>query len=89
MNRDVSIDIMRGIGILSMLFGHCPQELEDIAGYNPCIEIDERNPVGQIVSIIKNITHYQELVDRNRDAALRLAPWELRMRQVKEWLEKI
>ena len=89
LNRDVSIDIMRGIGILSMLFGHCPQELEDIAGYNPCIEIDERNPVGQIVSIIKNITHYQELVDRNRDAALRLAPWEFRMRQVKEWLEKI
>ena len=89
LNRDVSIDIMRGIGILSMLFGHCPQELEDIAGYNPCIEIDERNPVGQIRSIIKNITHYQELVDRNRDAALRLAPWELRMRQVKEWLEKI
>ena len=31
-NRDVSIDIMRGIGILSMLVGHCPQELEDIAG---------------------------------------------------------
>ena len=89
LNRDVSIDIMRGIGILSMLVGHCPKELEDIAGYNPCIGIDERNPVGQIVSIIKNITHYQELVDRNRDTALRLAPWELRMRQVKEWLEKI
>lgn len=89
LNPDVSIDIMRGIGILSMLVGHCPKELEDIAGYNPCIEIDERNPVGQIRSIIKNITHYQELVDRNRDAALRLAPWELRMRQVKEWLEKI
>lgn len=89
LNRDVSIDIMRGIGILSMLFGHCPQELEDIAGYNPCIEIDERDPVGQIRRIIKNITHYQELVDRNRDAALRLVPWELRMRQVKEWLEKI
>lgn len=89
LNRDVSIDIMRGIGILSMLFGHCPQELEDIAGYNPCIEIDERDPVGQIRRIIKNITHYQELVDRNRDAALRLEPWELRMRQVKEWLENI
>ncbi|MDY3674972.1 MAG: hypothetical protein SO049_09185, partial [Prevotella sp.] len=72
-----------------VIVGHCPQELEDIAGYNPCIEIDERNPVGQIVSIIKNITHYQELVDRNRDAALRLAPWEFRMREVKEWLEKI
>ena len=60
LNRDVSIDIMRGIGILSMLFGHCPQELEDIAGYNPCIEIDERDPVGQIRRIIKNITDYPE-----------------------------
>ena len=38
LNRDVSIDIMRGIGILSMLVRHCPQELEDIAGYRPLFE---------------------------------------------------
>lgn len=71
-----------------VIVGHCPKELIDIIGYNPCIEIDKENPVGQIKAIVGNIADYQPLVDRNRETALRLAPWELRMREVKEWLEK-
>lgn len=51
--------------------------------------LDNKKLHRQVSDIISNITEYQSLVDRNRDAALRLAPWELRMRQVKEWLEKI
>ena len=50
---------------------------------------DKENPVGQIKAIVGNIADYQPLVDRNRETALRLAPWELRMREVKEWLERI
>lgn len=71
-----------------VIVGHCPQELMDIIGYNPCIEIDAANPINQIKEIVNNISDYQPLVDRNRETALRLAPWELRMREVKEWLEK-
>ena len=51
--------------------------------------LDNKKLHRQVSDIINNISAYQSLVDRNRDAALRLAPWELRMREVKEWLEKI
>ena len=71
-----------------VIVGHCPQELMDIVGYNPCIEIDAANPVKQIKEIVNNISDYQSLVDHNRETALRYAPWELRMKEVKEWLEK-
>ena len=72
-----------------VIVGHCPHELMDIVGYNPCIEIDTANPIGQIKEIVNNIADYQPLVDSNRETALRLAPWELRMKEVKEWLEKM
>lgn len=36
--------------------------------------------------VLYNIQDYQELVDKNRKTALRLASWEIRMRQVKDWL---
>lgn len=72
-----------------VMVGRSPKELTDFIGYNPVIDIDYNNLYGQIKDITSNIERYQSLVDRNRETALRLAPWELRMREVKEWLEKI
>ena len=72
-----------------VMVGRSPKELTDLIGYNPVIDIDYNNLYGQIKDITSNIERYQSLVDRNRETALRLAPWELRMREVKEWLEKI
>lgn len=43
----------------------------------------------QVRDIVNNISDYQPLVDHNRETALRYAPWELRMKEVKEWLEKV
>lgn len=72
-----------------VMVGRAPKELTDFIGYNPVIDIDYNNLYGQIKDITSNIERYQPLVDRNRETALRLAPWELRMREVKEWLEKM
>ena len=72
-----------------VMIGRAPKELTDLIGYNPVIDIDPTNLQEQIKNIKDNITAYQPLVDRNRETALRLAPWELRMREVKKWMEKI
>ncbi|MGM9713662.1 MAG: hypothetical protein ACI3Y5_06030 [Prevotella sp.] len=72
-----------------VIIGHCPKELEDILGYNPVIEIDTAHPAEQIRSIIKNITSYQELVDKNHETALRLGDWTVRIRQLMTALEAI
>lgn len=72
-----------------VMIGRAPKELTDLIGYNPVIDIDYAYLPEQIRNIRDNIAEYQPLVDRNRETALRYAPWELRMREVKEWLEKI
>ena len=72
-----------------VMIGRAPKELTDLIGYNPVIDIAPTNLQEQIKNIKDNIIAYQPLVDRNRETALRLAPWELRMREVKKWMEKI
>ena len=72
-----------------VMIGRAPRELTDLVGYNPVIDIDYSCLSEQIRNIRDNIADYQPLVDRNRETALRYAPWELRMKDVKEWLEKI
>ena len=71
-----------------VMVGHAPNELIDLIGYNPVIELDREHPNEQILDILAHIDDYQELVDKNRDSALRLGDWTLRMKQVMEWLQK-
>ena len=71
-----------------VMVGHAPKELIDLIGYNPVIELDREHPNEQILDILAHIDDYQELVDKNRDTALRLGDWTLRMKQVMEWLQE-
>ena len=70
-----------------VMVGHAPKELVDLVGYNPVIELEKKNPIGQIEDILAHIEDYQPLVDRNRDTALQIGDWTLRMKKVIEWLD--
>ena len=69
-----------------ILLGRAPQELVDIIGYDPTIPIDMNNVNQQIQSILKNVTSYQELVDKNRKTALMLGDWKLRILDIRRKL---
>lgn len=66
--------------------GHAPKELIDILHYNPVIEADMDNPDKQLVHILANISAYQPLVDKNRQEALKYAPWNVRMKDIRKIL---
>lgn len=77
-----------------VMVGHAPQELVDLIGYNPVIEIPVDDNAGKayserIADILQHLSDYQSLVDRNRETALCLGDWKVRMRQVMEWLERM
>lgn len=76
-------------GMLSrcVLLGRAPKELIDLIGYNPVVNLDRDKAKEQVINIIDNINDYQELVDKNRETALRMAPWEIRMKKVMDWLQ--
>ena len=75
-----------------VMVGRAPKELTDLIGYNPVIELDRNHARKQILyilkHILKHIEDYHYLVDRNRETALQLGDWTLRMREVMEWLRQ-
>lgn len=68
-----------------VIIGHAPQELINIIGYNPVIEIGG-DPAGQIEEILCHIEDYQDFVDKNRETALAQGDWSIRMKDVQSWL---
>lgn len=80
-----------------VMVGRAPKELIDLIGYNPVIEVidklpsdEEVSPIKrQITDILSKIEVFQDLVDKNRETALRMAPWEIRIKQVMEWLKNL
>lgn len=72
-----------------LIVGHAPQELVDIVGYNPVIELDTRNPARQIAHLIAHIADYQPMVDRNREVALAKGDWKARISDLMHRLESL
>lgn len=64
-----------------VMVGHAPQELIDLIGYNPVIELSEKiSAEEQIANVIEHIEDYQTLVDKNYETAERLGSWDVRMK---------
>ena len=73
----------------SVLVGRAPKELTDLIGYNPVITLDRQNAEDQIKDIITHIDDYQVLVDKNREVALTMAPWNIRIKKIMNWLTEL
>ena len=71
-----------------IMIGHAPQELVDLIGYNPVIEIDKEKPYKQLHDILSNIADYQDLADRNRNAAIKFGDWKYSMQRVMKFLQE-
>lgn len=71
-----------------IIVGRAPQELIDLIGYDPVINIDKRHPITQLENIISNLGTYQQLVDKNRNAALQFASWDIRIKIIFQWLSE-
>ena len=55
----------------------------DFIGYNPVIELNDKISAEELIAnVIEHIEDYQSLVDKNRDTAVKLGCWNVRM----EWL---
>lgn len=71
-----------------LMIGRAPQELKDIIGYNPVIDVNWQDPQVQLKSILNNISGYQSLIEKNYEVARKHAPWESRIDMIKVLLEK-
>ena len=71
-----------------LIVGRAPQELIDLCGYNPVIDVDWSMPTEQIIDILSNIDIHQDIVNRNYEYATKNADWKYRMPYLIEKLEQ-
>lgn len=71
-----------------LIVGRAPDELIELMGYNPVVNVNWKEPEKQLEYILGNISDYQELVDRNYVIALEKAPWNRRIRTLIEILKR-
>lgn len=72
----------------SVIVGHAPRDLVDLFGYDPVIEADFDDPVGQLRTILDRIDDYQALVDRNRARLAETCTWDVRVQEMLSTLEQ-
>lgn len=69
--------------------GRAPQELINLLGYNPVVEVHENNAYERILHILTHIGSYQELVNKNHRTAQQMAPWTVRIAGLISRLESL
>lgn len=65
-----------------IMVGRAPQELKDLIGYDPVIEVDWDRAQRQLYEILSCVDKYQNIVDHNYKIAKQYAPWNIRIPQM-------
>ncbi len=66
-----------------LIVGHAPKEMIGLFGYNPVIEINMSDPVGQIEAILKDFDTYIPFIEKNYQQVLLHHTWSNRWNQMK------
>lgn len=65
-----------------IILGHCPDELLNLFGYNPVVEVEWGDEVAQVERILASVHSYQDQVDANYRRLLEVGTWRHRARAV-------
>jgi hypothetical protein len=70
-----------------LIVGHAPNELIELFGYNPVIEVDMKNPAHQIEAILKNFQQYIPIIEKNYNG-LKEHTWPKRWKRMSEIISR-
>jgi hypothetical protein len=63
----------------SLVLGHAPKEMIDLFGFNPVLEVDWVDPLGQLLHVLTHIDSFQQFADRAETRARELGAWDRRI----------
>jgi len=84
----MTIRYLQSMSSKCLILGHAPEEMITLFGYNPVIEIDKKNPEGQIIDILENYSTYQPLIEKNYNCVLKNHTWQNRWNSLKQILNE-
>ena len=68
----LTIRYLQAMASKCLIVGIAPLEVKLLLSYNPVIEVDWKDPVGQIQEILEHPEDWQELIEKNYDTVCRL-----------------
>ena len=71
-----------------LIVGHAPQELIDLFGYNPVLEVQVGNEFEQIEWVLSNLDSFSALVDQNYARLLEVGTWTSRVEKILDVLRE-
>jgi hypothetical protein len=69
-----------------LVLGHAPREMVELFGYNPVVEVDDSDPAGQILEILRDYESYLPLIEKNFDTVRSDHTWARRWNRMAEVL---
>ena len=78
----MTVRYLQSMASKCLILGHAPQEMIELFGYNPVVEIDMEDPVGQIRSILENFSDYIPMVEKNFTETVTNHTWNKRWQQI-------
>jgi hypothetical protein len=71
-----------------LILGKAPGDMKFVFDYDPMIEIDETDPIGQIRDILKNYDDYIPLIEKNYETVRQFHHWRNRVQQLENLIKQ-
>lgn len=65
-----------------LVMGHAPKEMVSLFGYDPVVEADMDNPVGQLLSVLDNLDAFIPLNEMNYRSVVENHTWTKRWQAI-------
>lgn len=85
----VTLRYFESIASGCVLVGRCPAELIELFGFNPVVDADLSDPVGQLREVFERRAEYQPMVDRNLRRLHEAGSWTVRARAMLRTLKEL
>lgn len=78
----MTVRYLQSMASKCLVLGHAPLEMIELFGYNPVIEIDGSDPVGQLRHLLDRYDDYVALIERNFAAVVTHHTWRQRWQRI-------
>lgn len=78
----MTLRYLESIASGALIFGRCPDEMKDLFGYDPVIEVDEDRVELQLDSILRDVERYEDLRQKNLTRLQEIGTWDVRAEQI-------
>jgi len=80
--QTMTVRYLQSMASKCLVLGHAPAEMVELFGYDPVVEIDMTDPVGQIMDLLENFESYVPLIERNFELVVSQHTWARRWERI-------